>query len=266
MGALLVKIISRTPFTALFILISLINVILSPSDVIGRITADNDSLFSLRASGYNQGEIEEILSTPDGLKRVRSRWRLVMIGFSRKEASLLIPRQAALKKPKRGAAPSPVPMPSESLLKRVLGPYLPMIRKASARNKLPQSMVAAVIIAESGGDPKALSSKGAKGLMQLMPVTALEVGVTRPFNPAQNINGGCRYLRKMWDRFGPKWELPLAAYNAGPTRVEALAAIPRIPETVQYVERVLALAGVLGGRNRNRYSHLRPLPNYETMH
>ncbi|MBW1802478.1 MAG: lytic transglycosylase domain-containing protein, partial [Deltaproteobacteria bacterium] len=204
----------------------------------------SDYIFNLRLAGYNQRDIEEILFSTEGLKRVRSRCRLVMAGFSRKEAYLLIPRDIPTPVPKPSGTDSPFPRQTNLnlLIKKVLGPFLYLIKKVSARYKLPRPIVEAVIIAESGGDPKARSSKGAMGLMQLMPVTAREVGVRNAFDPAQNIEGGCKYLRKMWNMFQPRWDLALAAYNAGPTRVAKLAAVPKIPETAKYVKRVFSLA------------------------
>jgi soluble lytic murein transglycosylase-like protein len=82
--------------------------------------------------------------------------------------------------------------------------------------------------------------------MQLMPETAADMGVENPYCPYQNIEGGCRYLRMMWDRFKPRWKWALAAYNAGPTRVMEAGGIPKIPETVRYVKKVLATKRILG--------------------
>ncbi|HEY9856622.1 MAG TPA: lytic transglycosylase domain-containing protein [Stenomitos sp.] len=102
------------------------------------------------------------------------------------------------------------------------------------------ALVQAVIQAESGGDPKAVSKAGAMGLMQLMPETAQDMGVTDPFDPAQNVAGGTRYLQQMIDRFGNVPEA-LAAYNAGPGAVEKHGGIPPYTETRHYVQRVLDL-------------------------
>jgi len=102
------------------------------------------------------------------------------------------------------------------------------------------ALVQAVIQAESGGDPKAVSQAGAMGLMQLMPETAHDMGVADPFDPAQNVAGGTRYLQQMLDRFGNVPEA-LAAYNAGPGAVEKHGGIPPYTETRHYVQRVLDL-------------------------
>jgi soluble lytic murein transglycosylase-like protein len=102
------------------------------------------------------------------------------------------------------------------------------------------NLIKAVIQVESGFDHRAVSRVGAQGLMQLMPATALEFNVLDPFNPRQNIEGGTRYLRYLLDTFNGDLRLALAAYNAGPTLVKKVNRIPRIPETENYVKRVIA--------------------------
>lgn len=110
------------------------------------------------------------------------------------------------------------------------------VRDAAMRYAVDAALIRSVIRHESGFDPDALSPKGAMGLMQLMPGTARELGVVCPFEPRENVLAGSRYLRRMHDRFG-RWPLALAAYNAGPRRVES----GRVPEeTRRYVHRVVA--------------------------
>jgi hypothetical protein len=85
----------------------------------------------------------------------------------------------------------------------------------------------------------AISPKGAVGIMQLMPKTASDMGVGNRFNPEQNIEGGVKYLRFLLDKFNGNMTLTLAAYNAGPARVERVKGVPSIPETINYVKRVM---------------------------
>jgi soluble lytic murein transglycosylase-like protein len=99
--------------------------------------------------------------------------------------------------------------------------------------------VKAVIHAESAFDPKAVSPKGAMGLMQLMPDTAEALGVARPFQVTQNVYGGTRYLRALHNRYG-SWTHTLAAYNAGPAAVDQYRGVPPYNETRRYVKRVLS--------------------------
>ncbi len=100
-------------------------------------------------------------------------------------------------------------------------------------------LIKAIIHTESDFNSRAVSSKGAQGLMQLMPKTARELRVTNPFNPKQNIDGGTRYFRKMLDNFNGDLVLSLAAYNAGPGLVMRTGGVPQIPETVRYINKVL---------------------------
>ena len=124
------------------------------------------------------------------------------------------------------------------------GPYDGFIERYAGEYGLSGDLVRAVIQVESGFNPRARSPKGAMGLMQLMPATAAEFGVTRPYSPEQNIRGGVAYLRSLMDRYGWDETLALAAYNAGPTAVEKYGnAVPPYRETKQYVSRVQNLSG-----------------------
>lgn len=117
--------------------------------------------------------------------------------------------------------------------------YDELIEAAAGRYGLDPLLVRAVIKMESDFDHRAQSKKGAMGLMQLMPGTARELAVSAPFDPEQNIHGGSRYLRQLLDQFNGNLRLALAAYNAGPDRVEKSKKIPAIPETVLYVRNVM---------------------------
>ena len=122
------------------------------------------------------------------------------------------------------------------------------IEDAARENDLPPELLVAVIVQESSGRPEAVSSRGATGLMQLMPETAREVGVDDPTDPAQNIAGGARYLAHLKDRFDGDLDLVLAAYNAGPGNVRRHGnTVPPFPETRDYVTKVRAMYGDLEG-------------------
>jgi soluble lytic murein transglycosylase-like protein len=115
------------------------------------------------------------------------------------------------------------------------------IRSAAAYNAVEESLIRAIIHAESAYQPDARSPKGAQGLMQLMPATAAELDVANPFDPAENIEGGARYLSQLLVQFKGDLDLATAAYNAGPNAVEKYGGIPPYDETQEYVRRVRIL-------------------------
>jgi soluble lytic murein transglycosylase-like protein len=119
------------------------------------------------------------------------------------------------------------------------------VQKAAAKYNLTPELITAVIRAESNFEVSAVSSAGARGLMQLMPATAKELGVKNPFDIEENIDGGTKYLRKMLDRFGGSVRKALAAYNAGPGTVLKYNGRVPYPETRQYVKRVLRFSGLM---------------------
>lgn len=116
------------------------------------------------------------------------------------------------------------------------------VKGAAEKYKLPEALIFAVMAVESNFNPRALSDKGAMGLMQLMPGTAKDLYVADAWDPAQNIEGGARYLRLLANQYSGDLVKTLAAYNAGPEAVRrAGEAVPDIPETKEYVRKVVAL-------------------------
>ncbi len=116
--------------------------------------------------------------------------------------------------------------------------YHPIIIKAASRYRVDSALVKAIIMTESSYNPRAISKKGARGLMQLMPRTAAGLGVEDSFNPEHNINGGVKYFKQLLDQFDGNIKLALAAYNAGSRKVRKYKGIPPYKETQEYVERV----------------------------
>jgi soluble lytic murein transglycosylase-like protein len=116
--------------------------------------------------------------------------------------------------------------------------YDDLITQNASRHGISADLVRAVIQAESGFNPRAVSPKGAMGLMQLMPATARDLGVVDPFHPGENIRAGVAYLAQLLTRFNQNVEHALAAYNAGPARVERYDGVPPYRETQAYVKKI----------------------------
>jgi len=135
--------------------------------------------------------------------------------------------------PSHTQSPSPV---SENGASRFATSLNDLIRSKAASHNVSEELVRAIIQAESGGNPDAVSSDGAVGLMQLMPGTARELGVD-PHKPSENLNGGIEYLKQMSRKFNTLDEV-LAAYNAGPGAVQKYGGVPPYRETQKYVEKV----------------------------
>jgi soluble lytic murein transglycosylase-like protein len=129
-------------------------------------------------------------------------------------------------------------------------PYDRYIESVARDNGVDPSLVKAVALVESGFNPRATSRAGAAGLMQLMPATAAQHGVQDVFRPRDNIEGGVRHLKWLLDRYGGNVPFAVAAYNAGHARVEAAGGIPNIPETREYLARVI--------RYRDNYRREKP--------
>jgi soluble lytic murein transglycosylase-like protein len=160
------------------------------------------------------------------------------------------------------------------LLMSVGSSYEPLIRQHATLRGIRADLVRAVIQVESAFNPRAVSPKGAMGLMQLMPATAARFGVIDPFNPSENIRAGVTYLRQLLDRYHDNEQLALAAYNAGPGAVDKYGStIPPYKETQNYVQRITGMKSntgsapdvriykvfeVVDGRPRVTYTNTKP--------
>jgi soluble lytic murein transglycosylase-like protein len=155
-----------------------------------------------------------------------------------------------------------------------------LITEHARAHGLDPDLVRAVIQVESAFNPRAVSPKGAMGLMQLMPATASEFGVEDPFDPEENIRAGVAYLRRLLDRYENRVELALAAYNAGPGAVDKYGErIPPYRETQNYVRKIKSVTAIsvgpkrviykiveiIDGREVPRYSDARPDGNYHVV-
>ena len=124
--------------------------------------------------------------------------------------------------------------------------YDAIIEKAASSNSVEANLLRAVIVVESGFNSRAVSKRGAVGLMQLMPATASRFGVSNPYDPKENVHAGARYLKFLMDRFGQNIRLALAAYNAGEDAVDRNGGqIPPFTETMAYVPKVLKIYRML---------------------
>lgn len=134
----------------------------------------------------------------------------------------------------------PAPSPNVSSPRAPVADLNEVIGAASSRNNIDPDLVRSLIRAESGFNPKAISPKGAQGLMQLMPQTAAQLGVEDPLDPGANVEGGTRYLKTLLGLYNNDLIKALAAYNAGPQRVTQYRGVPPYSETRTYVARVLS--------------------------
>ena len=117
-------------------------------------------------------------------------------------------------------------------------PFAELIREAAAKYSVDADLISSVIAAESNFDPQAVSKRNARGLMQLLPETAVRLGVQNIFDPRENIEAGTRFLRQLLQLYNNDLVLALAAYNAGPEQVERYGRVPPFTETISYVRRV----------------------------
>ena len=137
----------------------------------------------------------------------------------------------------KGKVAAPAETAAPRYAGRYKGEYLGVAKAVAVRHGIPEDLFLRLVQQESGWNPGAVSHKGATGLAQLMPGTAQKLGVDIN-DPHQNLEGGARYLKMMYQKFG-SWRLALAAYNAGPGAVEKHNGIPPYPETVNYVKAIL---------------------------
>ena len=175
---------------------------------------------------------------------------VVLVGFSLGMAFGALGMRVRPSLPRVGALPETGPAPADPIESGdvgTVGPLYQQVARVAARYDLDPALVMALIEAESGSDPHALSAKGAIGLMQVLPSTAADVGLPEAADPAHNLEAGCRYLAALLDSFGGDVELSLAAYNAGPGAVRHWGNVPPYRETRRFVERVRAAYRRYGG-------------------
>jgi soluble lytic murein transglycosylase-like protein len=127
------------------------------------------------------------------------------------------------------------PPPAKPIIKP---PYRELVEAAAARYSVDADLITSVIAVESNFDQNAVSPKNARGLMQLLPETAARLGVQNIYDPQENIDAGTRYLRELLQKYNNDLVLALAAYNAGPERVQQYGRVPPFAETISYVRRV----------------------------
>jgi soluble lytic murein transglycosylase-like protein len=143
--------------------------------------------------------------------------------------------------------------------------YEALIKENAAIHDVSPHLVRAVIQQESGFNPNARSVKGAMGLMQLMPATATELGVTDPYSPSENIRAGVAYLKGLLVKFQQNVELALAAYNAGPTAVTKYGAVPPYRETQNYVTRIKTAVGASAPKPKRIYKTIEIVDGREVV-
>ncbi len=193
---------------------------------------------------------------PDGLER-QSLEAQMMESTRKQLASIQIQIEAASRTRSTTSVADPQPSPAGMTRPHLDCDPLPAgeldshIGDASRREGVPKELVRAVVAQESGGRPCAVSVKGAMGIMQLMPATATQFGVTEPFDPKQSISAGTRLLAQLLQRYKGDLRLALSAYNAGTALVDLNKDVPVVLETQQYVESVLRKLKAAEGAHAN---------------
>ena len=194
----------------------------------------------------------EIVQFQDGrvleVERVEPRGEMLELSLEGGGA-IAVPawRVSSRRELERPVPEAPRPVGPAEAWRQHAGDYADLIDRAARTHRLDPVLLTAVARTESSLDPRAVSRKGASGLMQLMPQTATRFGVTNVFDVAQNVDGGARYLSWLLERFAGRTDLALAGYNAGEAAVDRYDGIPPYPETQHYVRKVLGEAQRLGG-------------------
>ena len=176
--------------------------------------------------------------TRERMEKAIERQRKALAGMAESIATQRrsVARQPS-REPSRGFEATPAGNPGCAALPS--GRIDRLVDDAARNTSVAPQLIRAVMLQESAFRPCALSGKGAMGLMQLEPETAQDMGVGDPFDPAANVLGGARLLKLLLDRYGGDLSLTLGAYNAGTSKVDAAMGVPLIPETIDYVNRIL---------------------------
>ncbi len=180
-------------------------------------------------SSQNVGQIKKALENLISLEHDRTAPNKIFYKVNREEEVKPVAEQSTTSSEDKNVSKS----------NKVAAEINDAVSEASKTHGLPRNLIEAIIKAESNGNPKAVSAKGAKGLMQLIDSTAADMGVVDTFDVKQNVMGGSKYMKMLLNRFKGDLKLALAAYNAGPGNVEKHDGIPPFKETINYVNKVL---------------------------